>query len=222
MFGRVLVFLFMSVGIATVSVSDSFGAGGAELPAESRRELGVPVGAKIPTDFSTIRDRQGNIMTFDRLAANRGVAIFFVRSIDWCPFCKRQASDINKRAAEFEKRGVKPVFISYDTREKQTKFAARENFQLTILSDERSEVINAFGLLNESHAPGSRFYGIPHPAVFIVNPDGVVLAKLYEEDYASNSKSYRNRPEVEIILQEIDDVFAIGPANADGPANENQ
>jgi len=176
--------------------------------AEEVAELGPVVGEQIPVDFSTIRDRQGNIMVFDDLSAENGSVIFFVRSVDWCPFCKRQAVDVNAHAAEFESRGLKPVFISYDTPEKQTKFAAKEDFSLTILSDVRSEVINAFGLLNESHSPGSRFYGIPHPAVFIVNPDGVILAKLYEEDYITNEKSYRNRPAVDVILEKADKVLA--------------
>ncbi|NRA31563.1 MAG: hypothetical protein HRU11_15040, partial [Parvularculaceae bacterium] len=48
-------------------------------------------------------------------------------------------------------------------------------------------------------------YGIPHPAVFVVDENGVVEAKLYEEDYASNKKSYRNRPAVETILEAVQD-----------------
>ena len=174
----------------------------------AKTELGPKVGEKIPVDFSSIRDRQGNKMTLEDLTAENGAAIFFVRSVDWCPFCKQQAIDVDRRAADFEDRGIKPIFVSYDTQAKQTDFAQRENFSLTLLSDERSEVIKEFGLLNESHVPASRFYGIPHPAIFIVGTDGIIKAKLYEQDYATNAKSYRNRPAVDIVLDKIDEVLA--------------
>ena len=170
-------------------------------------ELGPKVGEVIPVDFSTIRDRQGNLMTFSDLTGERGTAIFFVRSVDWCPFCKRQAVEVNERSVDFLERGINPIFISYDTQQKQTRFATREKFSLAILSDERSEVINAFGLLNESHAPSTRFYGIPHPVIFIVDANGTIKAKLYEEDYATNKKSFKNRPPVDVVLDKIDEVL---------------
>ena len=41
--------------------------------------------------------------------------------------------------------------------------------------------------------------------VFIVDEEGVVDAKLYEDDWATNDKSYRNRPAVETILDAVKD-----------------
>ncbi len=46
-------------------------------------------------------------------------------------------------------------------------------------------------------AGNKRFDGIPHPAIFFINTDGVVEAKLYED-------SYRDRPETEAILSTVD------------------
>ncbi|MEO0695579.1 MAG: peroxiredoxin family protein [Pseudomonadota bacterium] len=165
--------------------------------------LGPDVGEPIPHDLQTT-DTGAN---FDALVGEKGLALFFIRSLDWCPFCKNQAIDVNDRLADFEDRGLNVAFVSYDTPSKQIAFAEKTNFQPALVSDEEINVINAFGLRNETHEEGSRFHGIPHPAVFIITPDKKIAAKLYEEDYASNEKSYRNRPAVDVILEKVDTVL---------------
>ena len=130
-----------------------------------------------------------------------------MRSLDWCPYCKAQAIDVDGARAEFEKRGLALVILSYDPAEKLAAFAARENIGATLLSDPRSEIIDAFGLRNPAHTQG-RFAGIPHPAAFIITADRKIAAKLHEQDYASNDKSYRNRPAVGAVLAAADQALA--------------
>lgn len=155
-------------------------------------ELGPEVGATIP---QTER--------FEEALGEEGATIVFVRSVDWCPFCKTQVMELSEAAASFEAEDRPLIFVSYDSSELQQTFAARNEIEQTFIADEGSEIIKAFGILNENHRPGSRAYGIPHPSVFIVNEDGVVEDKLYEEDYITNSRSYRNRPAVDVILEAV-------------------
>jgi hypothetical protein len=35
----------------------------------------------------------------------------------------------------------------------------------------------------------------------VIDREGIVQAKLFEEDYATNTRSYRNRPAAETILE---------------------
>ena len=163
-------------------------------------ELGPAIGQAIPHQLST----EASPGTFDELKGENGMVLFFVRSLDWCPFCKGQAKDVSERLSDFETRGLSVAFVSYDGPEKQRAFADRHAFKPTLISDQAIEVIDAFELRNEQHAEGSRFYGIPHPAVFVIDDSGVVRAKFYEEDFATNKKSYRNRPEVDVILDGVD------------------
>ena len=100
--------------------------------------------------------------------------------------------------------------MSYDSQEKQGKFVQRRKIQSTLLSDESSAVIDAFGLRNEDYKDSKKSYGVPHPIVFLINPEKQVAAKLYEKDYLSNDKSYRNRPEVDVILGAVDEAIAAG------------
>ncbi len=172
----------------------------------SAGELGPKIGAAIPNDLSAT-DAKGAARSFDNLVGPKGMALFFVRSVDWCPYCRAQALSIDASRADFEQRGLSVVFVSYDAPDKQKKFAAEKSVEVTLLSDPRSEIIDAFGLRNEKHVSG-RFAGIPHPAAFIVKPDRTIAAKLYEIDYETNDKSYVNRPEVGAVLTAADAALA--------------
>lgn len=142
---------------------------------------GPTVGDKIPA-FS-LPDRAGNVQTFDSLKGENGMVLAFVRSADWCPFCKTQLVDLNSRAAEFAAAGAPVVSISYDTREVLNDFATRQKIAYTMLSDTESKVIRDFGILNTSVAPDDDVYGIPYPGIYVLDRDGVVKAKYFEESF---------------------------------------
>lgn len=122
-----------------------------------------------------------------------GTVIAFVRSADWCPYCKTQLQDLNAATAPLAEAGWGLAALSYDSPETLSGFAEANGLTYKLLSDEGSETIRAFGLFNDEIAEGSRFHGIPHPAVVFIRTDGTVGAVLREEDY-------RERPKVEAIL----------------------
>ncbi len=62
-------------------------------------------------------------------------------------------------------------------------FAKRKRILFPLLSDEKSEVIRSFALLNEEVPKNSAFYGVPHPVTLLVDGKGVVLSRHYEENY---------------------------------------
>lgn len=165
-------------------------------------ELGPRIGTPIPHSLAAA-DQTGAAREFKTLTGPNGMALYFIRSVDWCPYCKNQTLTVDAARREFEKRGVSVVFVSYDASEVQSAFAKLRDVKVTLLSDPKSEIIDAFGLRNQTHKDG-RFAGIPHPAVFYVKPDGVIAAKLYEKDYLTNDKSYQQRPEVAAVLEAID------------------
>ena len=170
----------------------------------SAQGLGPDKGAMLPHDLSLMAT-SGKVENHSSLTGEKGTAIFFVRSVDWCPFCKKQAMELNDRAADFVARGVNPVMISYDTPEIQKDFSDQNNFTVPLLSDGGSKVIKEFGVLNDSASPDSRLYGYPHPIVFLVSPDGVIQDKLYvESDTVVNGTSVKDRPEIDTIIAAID------------------
>ena len=41
----------------------------------------------------------------------------------------------------------------------------------------------ALGILNEEYMPGDSAYGIPHPGVFVVNPEQEIVGKIFVESF---------------------------------------
>ncbi|MEM8935460.1 MAG: peroxiredoxin family protein [Pseudomonadota bacterium] len=166
--------------------------------------LGPAVGEALPHDLSA-PTAFGEDTNAEALMGENGMALFFSRSVDWCPYCQAEAVEINNNYAEFEALGISVVFVTYDAQDKQQKFIQRTDFQPTLLSDPEAEIINAFGIRNETYGPESKAYGIPHPLVLIVSPDQIVRAKRFEEDFQTNKRSYVNRPTVSEVLEAIDE-----------------
>ena len=172
-------------------------------PVHEAPDLGPPVGAALPHDLA-LRDSTGAQRRFDDLVGARGMALFFNRSVDWCPYCQIQVMDVSHRIEEFRARGLEPVIVTHDPIDEQATFIKRRRIAATLLSDPESEAIKAFGLLNHRYKPGDEDYGIPHPAIFIVDTQGVIRAKLYEKSFMENAKSYRKRPAIDAVLAAAD------------------
>jgi peroxiredoxin len=169
----------------------------AALPAAAQapKDFGISIGVQAPPIAGTAQD--GKSVTFADLKGQKGLVIAFVRSADWCPFCKQQLKDLNTIADDLDARGFKLVALSYDNVETLAKFAKSSKITYTLLSDPRSTVIDAFGIRNMDVAGNKRMDGIPHPAIYVISADGVILDKLYEE-------SYRERPPADVVLKAVD------------------
>lgn len=154
-------------------------------------ELGPKVGAKAPA-FS-LTSTTGETKTFADLKGSRGLVMVFVRSADWCPFCKLQLQNLNSVAKDLDTLGWPMVAVSYDSTETLERFSAASKLDYRLLSDQSSKAIDAFGIRNES-AKGARFSGIPHPIILFIGADGSVKAKLYEQ-------RYQDRPPSGLVLE---------------------
>src|SRR5271169_7228341 len=159
-------------------------------------DLGPPVGTKAP-DIGTRLDQTGKPRTLADLMGKNGLVLLFFRSADWCPFCKAQLIDVNGGVAEIQKRGYGLAALSYDSPEILAAFTAKRNIAYTLLSDPKSEVIDRYKLRDPQYPPGNRAYGVPRPIIFVLDPDGIIKAKLYEE-------SFKDRPPVTAVISKLD------------------
>ena len=75
--------------------------------------------------------------------------------------------------------------MSYDSVETLKAFADRQNITFPLLSDQGSKTIAAWGLLNRE-ATG-RTAGIPHPGTFIIDRQGIVRSRFFEQAYQERS-----------------------------------
>ncbi len=172
--------------------------GGSLVRSVSAEDLGPPVGAKAP-DIGARLDQTGQPRTLADVMGKNGLVLMFFRSADWCPYCQAQLIDVNSGAAEIEKRGYGIAALSYDSPEILKTFTAKRQIAYTFLSDPKSEVIDLYKLRDPQYSLGSRAYGVPRPIIFVLDKNGIIKAKLYEE-------SFKVRPPVAAVISTLDDL----------------
>jgi peroxiredoxin len=164
----------------------------------SAGELGPPVGSTAP-DIGLRLDQNGKPRAFADLVGRYGLVLMFNRSAGWCPYCQAQMIEVNGGLGEIEKRGFRVAVLTYDPPEVLKGFAAKRRIAYPLLSDPKSQVIDAYGLRDPSYPPGHRAHGVPRPITLILDRNATIRAKLYEE-------SYRVRPPVTAIIAKLDEV----------------
>jgi hypothetical protein len=101
--------------------------------------------------------------------------------------------ELQQYAERFREEGLGVAVITYDSVEILADFGKRQKITIPTLADPKSEVIRAFGILN-THVPADHMaYGVPFPGTYIVDQNGVVKSKYFED-------SYRDRVSAPTIL----------------------
>jgi peroxiredoxin len=109
-------------------------------------KLGPQIGELVP-DFN-LKDQYGNPQTLKSIMGPKGAMLVFVRSADWCPYCKTQLVDLQTGIEQLRKRGLGVATISYDPVEILAGFTKQHAITYTMLADVGSVTIKKFGLLN--------------------------------------------------------------------------
>jgi peroxiredoxin len=161
---------------------------GADIP-------GPAVGERFPHELG-IPDQSGNDRTLESLMGEKGLALFFVRSADWCPFCQRQLVEINQRVEQFRALGLNVVSVSVDDVAEIAAFAKEQAIEYTMLADRSGEINLRLGIRDEQYPVGSAAFGVPRPIVYIVDRGGTIRARYMEP-------TYRTRPNLDVVLREV-------------------
>ncbi len=104
--------------------------------------------------------------------------------------------------------------MSYDNVATNSAFSRKYQIQYPLLSDVGYAHVKAFGILNENHPVGHPWHGVPHPGVFVVNREGVVVRKFAEANY-------RRRPELSDILDAVREMSVPSGAPGQPPIDQH-
>ena len=161
--------------------------------ADPRAGIGPRVGDRLPHPLNR-PDQTGTMRDFQSLSGKSGLILMFSRSFDWCMYCKAEALNWSARMDDVSALGFGLAGLTYDDPPALLTFVDRFDLRFPLLSDPGSEVIRAFGILNEDHVPGSFAFGIPHPMIFVIDAAGIIRHRFSEN-------SYNDRPDIELVLE---------------------
>lgn len=148
---------------------------------------GPALGSRFPGLRATYQGR--DITLVEEFAGENGTAFIASRSLDWCPYCMRQMVQLQEHSAAYEAAGIGMVAITYDDPQLQQVFIDKFGITIPVLSDINALSFKTLGILNEQYQEGDAKYGIPHPGMIVIDPQGVVVGKLFLEAYSSRVDS---------------------------------
>ena len=109
-----------------------------------------------------------------RLADSRGkpsVVYFYPK--DDTPGCTKEAQGFAEAYPEFQAAGVALVGISKDSAASHDRFKAKYDLPFTLASDEKGDVVEAYGSWVEKSMYGKNYMGIDR-STFLIDGDGRV------------------------------------------------
>lgn len=138
-----------------------------------KAKSGLAEGQKAPA-FRLPRDG-GDVVTLADYAGQKLVLFFYPRADT--PGCTREAIDFTRLAGAFAAAGAAVLGISADPLKAQEKFRDKHGLGIPLISDEKHEMLEAYGAWGEKSMYGKSFLGILRTTV-LVGPDGK-LAKVW-------------------------------------------
>ena len=142
----------------------------------------IVAGAKIPAGFKAI-DASGRPRDWASIAGKKGTILVLFRSAKWCPFCQAQLKSLKDVQASLAQQGYGLAALSYDPPEVLAGFAAKAGIGYTLLSDQKSAMIDVLGLRDPAYAAGSYAYGVPKASILLIDAKGVLRWKSVATDY---------------------------------------
>jgi peroxiredoxin Q/BCP len=133
-------------------------SGAAAVPAES---------AKVPDpapDFRLPRDGGGTVSLSD-YKGQKLVLFFYPRANT--PGCTKEAIDFTRLAGAFADIGTAVLGVSADTVKAQDNFRDKHKLAIPLISDERHQMLEAYGAWGEKSLYGRKFLGIIRSTVLI-------------------------------------------------------
>lgn len=126
-------------------------------------------GARAP-DFRLPRDGGDSVALSD--FSGKKLVLFFYPKAD-TPGCTREAIDFTRLSGEFAANGTAVLGISADSRKAQESFRDKHKLSVPLISDEKHQMLEAYGAWGEKSMYGRTFLGIIRTTV-LIGQDGRV------------------------------------------------
>jgi thioredoxin-dependent peroxiredoxin len=119
-------------------------------------------------DFTLPRDGGGKISLAD--FRGRKVVLYFYPKAD-TPGCTKEAIAFSGLAADFAKANTAIIGVSADAVKAQDAFKQKYDLSIALASDEKHQMLDAYGVWGEKSMYGKTFLGVSR-ATFLIGTDG--------------------------------------------------
>lgn len=169
---------------------------------EAGKVTPILTGTSIP-DVS-LQSVDGDSVQLSELLKEKPAVLIFYRG-GWCPYCNKHMAQIQEAHDELVNLGYRVIAISPDQPKFLKESLQDQDLGYTLLSDSDMEASKAFGIafkvddetieryknngLDLAERSGYDHYLLPAPAVFLVNPGGLVTFQYVNPDYKTRIKS---------------------------------
>lgn len=160
------VFYSMDMGIKSNIAADKQGEMATPLP---------KIGTKAPA--FNLPSSNGKKVKLSLFAGNPVVVYFYPK--DNTPGCTIEAKGFQANAAQFEKAGVPILGISPDSVDSHCKFADKYGLGFMLLSDEKHETAEKYGVWVEKNMYGKKYWGVQR-STFLIDREGKI-AKVWSK-----------------------------------------
>jgi peroxiredoxin len=157
----------------------------------------LKVGDKIPD--VTLRTEENREVRLRSLLDGKPTVLIFYRG-GWCPYCTRHLAALAGIEDDLKQSGAQLLAISPDQPARLKATPKRDQLHYRLLSDSDAEAARGFGIVFQVEdalvkkykvsyqidleaAAGRAHHLLPHPAVFVVSPQGVIRFAHINPDY---------------------------------------
>ena len=127
------------------------------------------IGKKAPS--FTLPDGKGKKISLADYKGKKVVLYFYPK--DMTSGCTQEACDFRDSFPNFSKLKATVIGVSIDSVESHKKFAEKYNLPFTLLSDDKKEVVEKYGVWKEKSMYGRKYMGIER-TTFIIDEEGKI------------------------------------------------
>jgi peroxiredoxin Q/BCP len=121
-------------------------------------------------DFS-LADQNGNPITLGDFTTQWLVLYFYPK--DNTPGCTAEAKDFTDLVPEFSTKSAKILGVSPDSTKSHSKFIAKHNLSITLLSDPEHQLIESYGAWRLKKFMGKEYMGVAR-STFLISPEKII------------------------------------------------
>lgn len=162
----------------------------------------VLTGTTIPE--ATVKTVDGKEVPLKELISQKPTVLIFYRG-GWCPYCNAHLAELQQIEQQLVDMGYQILAISPDQPSLLKESISKHNLDYTLLSDSPMAASKAFGLafklddetftryknngLDLEKRSGQDHHLLPVPAVYLINPDGLITFQYVNPNYKTRINS---------------------------------